>query len=132
MTRPDSPSVPDPLSGEPFNPWNFRPDVAVEISGAQLRGYALEATDGSAGKVIESGLDPDGSYLVAKAGRLFGKKVLLPAGTVNHIDHNDRKIYLDRTHEQVKRTPAVPGDGAGDPDYRARVADYYRSTYQPS
>lgn len=130
MTRPDSPSLPDPLSGEPFDPWNFRPDVAVEISGAQLRGYAVAATDASAGKVTGSGLDRNNSYLVVRAGRLFGRKVLLPAGIVSHIDHYDRKVYLDRSHDQVMATPALPSGGADDSDYRDQVADVFRASYR--
>jgi hypothetical protein len=121
MTSMNRAAMPNPTPGTGFDPWNFRPDVAVEVTGAKLAGHKVEAIDGRVGTVMTAGLDPDDSYLVVSTGRLFGKKVQLPAGTVNHVDRTDRRIYVDRTRSQIKQAP--DGD-------RQTIAGYYHQTYQ--
>ena len=76
-----------------------------------LVGYHVEATDGRIGKIDEASHATDESYLVVDTGPwIFGKKVLIPAGTVTHIDHTDRKVYVDRTKDQVKASPEFDAD----------------------
>ena len=125
MTGINSDAMPDPIRDNPFDPWNFRPDVVVEMKGALLSGYQVEAVDGSVGKVTNSGTEPEDSYLVVSTGRLFGREVLLPAGTVNHIDHTERRIYLNRSRDQVKHAPEVPAEQYHDQGHRDEVAGYY-------
>jgi hypothetical protein len=112
-----------------FDPWNFRPDVAVEVQGAKLAGYKVEAIDGQVGTVDTSSLDPDDSYLVLSTGRLLGKKLHLPAGTVNHVDRNERRIYVDRSKAQIKGAPEVKPEVYDEPANRETLADYYQRTY---
>lgn len=128
MTGLDS-HLPDPVPDPAFDPWNFRPDVAVEVSGAKLADYQVDAVDGKVGSVTDSALDPDQSYLAVSTGKVFGRTVLVPAGTVNHIDHSERTVYLDRTRDQVKQAPEVPAEAYRDPAQREQVADYYRQTF---
>jgi hypothetical protein len=111
--------LPDPAKG--FDPWNFRQDVAVEVAGAKLAGHKVEAIDGQVGTVETANLDPDDSYLVVSTGKLFGKQITLPAGTVNHVDRPERRIYVDRTKSQIKQAPEAE---------RATLAEYYQHTYQ--
>lgn len=121
---------PAPPPGRSFDPWNFRTEVAVEISGAKLTGYRVEATDGALGKVTDFRLDPGDSHLVLTTGRLFGRETVLPAGIVNHVDHAERRIYLDRTRDQVKRAPQLTG--AEYAERRDELADYYARPLHPS
>jgi hypothetical protein len=73
----------------------------------------------------------DESYVVVDTGPwIFGKKVLLPAGTVTSVDHEDRKVYVDRTKEQIKNSPEFNEDVYSKPDYRTQVGDYYGGTYR--
>jgi hypothetical protein len=113
--------MPHPTPDTGFNAWNFRPDVAVEVAGAKLAGYQVEAIDGKVGKVATASLDPDDSYLIVSTGRLFGKQIQLPAGTVNHVDRIDRRIYVDRAKSQIKQAPEAE---------RETLAGYYQRTYQ--
>jgi hypothetical protein len=113
----------------PFNPWNYRPDAgwAAEFD---LVGYHVEATDGGIGKIDLASQATDESYLVVDTGPwIFGKKVMLPAGTVTHIDHTDRKVYVDRTKDQVKSSPGFDADMYTEPVYRDKVGGYYHGTY---
>jgi hypothetical protein len=125
MTRIDPQSTPDPTPDVRFDPWNFRPDVAVEVRGAKLADHQVEAADGRVGKVITASLAPGDSYLIITTGRLLGKETQLPAGIVNHVDRSERKIYVDRTKDQVKAAPAEYGDQA----QRDALAAYYGDTY---
>jgi hypothetical protein len=122
----------DPMAAHQasFDPWNFRPDVAVELGGAQLSGDKVEATDGTVGKVLDAKLVPGDSYLVVTTGRwVFGHQTILPAGAVSHVDRAGRKIYLDRSRDQVKGAPEILPDEYDDPTHRDALADYYHATY---
>jgi hypothetical protein len=46
--------------------------------------------------------------------------VLLPAGTVQNIDHAERKVYVDHGKEQIKNAPEYDPDTFEKPEYRDR------------
>ena len=113
-----------------FNAWNYRPDAGWSAQ-FDLVGYHVEATDGGIGKVTESSHALDESYLVIDTGPwIFGKKVMVPAGTATHIDHTDRKVYLDRTKAQVKSSPEFDADMYTEPAYRDKLGGYYDESYR--
>jgi PRC-barrel domain len=113
-----------------FNAWNYRPDAGWRAD-FDLVGYHVEATDGRIGKIDEDSNATDASYLVVDTGPwILGKKVMIPAGTVTHIDHTDRKVYVDRTKEQVKSSPEFDQDMYTDAAYRDKVGGYYDDTYR--
>jgi hypothetical protein len=55
---------------------------------------------------------------------IFGKKVVLPAGTLQRVDLNARKVFVNRTKDQIKSSPEYDPDRVDD-DYRSRLATYY-------
>jgi hypothetical protein len=136
-----------------FNPWAWR-DPAVlggysdtgdptadpdrtdsaradERANGDLAGYKVEATDGGIGKVDEATDDVGSSYLVVDTGPwIFGRKVLLPAGTVQRIDHDNETVYVDRTKDQIKDSPEYDKDTFGTPEYREQVGSYYTGSYR--
>ena len=59
---------------------------------------------------------------------IFGRKVMLPAGVVERIDTAEKKIYVDRTKDQIKDAPEYDGL-ADDAEYRDRLGGYYTETY---
>src|SRR5947209_11701667 len=63
-----------------------------------LKGFDVEATDGKIGSVDEQSDLTGASYIVVDTGPwIFGKKVLLPAGTIQRIE--DRKsTRLNSSH----------------------------------
>ncbi|GAB3091513.1 PRC-barrel domain-containing protein [Micromonospora schwarzwaldensis] len=96
-----------------------------------LTGYRVEATDGRIGTIDEANEEADARYLVVDTGPwIFGKRVLLPAGTVARVDHLDRVVHVDRTREQVKESPAFDPDDFAHADYRERVGTYYSESYR--
>ncbi|NJP30873.1 PRC-barrel domain-containing protein [Micromonospora thermarum] len=114
--------------GGTFDPWRYREDAGV--TGADLVGYKVEATDGSIGKVDRASHEVNSSYLVVDTGPwIFGKKVMIPAGTVNHVDHDERKVYVDRSKDQIKAAPEFDETADTDPAYRDKLGGYYGDTY---
>lgn len=111
-----------------FDPWRYRDDAGV--SGADLVDYKVEATDGGIGKIDSASHEVNTSYLVIDTGPwIFGKKVCLPAGVVNHVDHEERTVYVDRSKDQIKSAPEYDESGYDDPGYRDKLGGYYGSTY---
>jgi hypothetical protein len=124
--------TPDPtgraVPSRHFDAWHFRDDV--ELGGADLAHFKVEATDGSIGKVDEASHEVNAAWVVVETGPwIFHKKVLIPAGTINHVDREERKVYVDRTKEQIKTAPHFDRDSYTDPTYRDKLAGYYRDTY---
>ncbi|MEV6311555.1 roadblock/LC7 domain-containing protein, partial [Streptomyces sp. NPDC051840] len=104
------------------NLWGYQPSVG-HTAGTDLIGYKVEATDGSIGKVDKHSDDVTSAYLVVDTGVwIFGKHVLLPAGTVSRIDSDDKKVYVDLTKEQIKDSPEF------DKDKHIGDADFHRTT----
>jgi hypothetical protein len=56
---------------------------------------------------------------------LSGHKVMLPAGVVTGIDHENKRVVVDRTQEQIKNAPEYDEAVARDPNYRQQLGDYY-------
>ncbi len=113
-----------------FDPWSYRAETGVSTGRMDLIGYEVEAIDGRIGKIDEATYDVGGSYLVVDTGPwIFGKKVLLPAGTVDRVDVDDRTVYVDRTKDQIKDSPEFDKDSYNDLAYREQVGKYYTGTY---
>ena len=109
--------------------WTYRDSLAT--GRRDLVGYKVEAADGSIGKIDEASEEAGAAYVVVDTGPwIFGKKVMLPAGTINRIDHAEKKVYLDRTKDQVKDSPEYDEDAHRRPEYRDEVGSYYDRTYQ--
>ncbi|MFJ6463097.1 PRC-barrel domain-containing protein [Streptomyces sp. NPDC091387] len=112
--------------------WGYQP-TAGHTAGSDLIGYKVEATDGSIGKVDKHSDDVNSSYLVVDTGVwIFGKHVMLPAGTVRTVDQAERKIFVDLTKDQIKDSPEFDKDKhVGDAGYHEQVGGYYDSYRRP-
>ncbi|MFD5515656.1 PRC-barrel domain-containing protein [Streptomyces sp. NPDC127066] len=110
------------------NIWGYQATTG-HIAGTDLTGYKVEATDGSIGKVDKHSDDVSSSYLVVDTGVwIFGKHVLLPAGTVKTVDQAERKIYVALTKDQIKDSPEFDKDKhVGDTGYHEQVGGYYEN-----
>lgn len=106
--------------------WTFAVEPAVYAG--DVVGFTVEATDGRIGKVDEGTADEAGrGHLVVDTGPwIFGKKVVLPAGVVNHVDLDAQIVYVDRSRDEIKHAPELLPESAVNEDYRDRLGGYYR------
>jgi len=113
-----------------WEPWAYR-DTARTTGAANLVGYHVHARDGDIGKIDEATDEVGSSRLVVDTGPwIFGRKVVLPAGTVERIDVDDRKVYVDLTKDQIKDSPELGETTTyDDPEYRNRIGTYYGGFY---
>jgi hypothetical protein len=110
--------------------WTYRADVLLEPA-VDLSGFKVEARDGSIGKVDESTADAGKSFIVVDTGPwIFGRKVILPAQTIERIDLDNRIVFVDRTKEEIKNAPEFDLDRGLDESYRSQLGDYYTRTYR--
>jgi hypothetical protein len=114
-----------------WDAWTYRESAARTAASADVVGYEVHATDGHIGKVDEASYDVGRSQIVVDTGPwIFGRKVVLPAGTINRVDDAEEKVYVDLTKDQIKDSPELEEGGTWeDPAYRERVGTYYSGFY---
>ncbi|MDG4761461.1 PRC-barrel domain-containing protein [Micromonospora sp. WMMD710] len=107
------------------------PDAPGPGTPLDLVGYHVEATDGRIGTIDEASDETDAGHLVVDTGPwILGRKVLLPAGTVFRVDHQERVVHVDCTRQEIKDAPPFDRE-AVDPEYRERVGRYYSDRHLP-
>jgi len=108
--------------------WSYR-----DVPPAQtmdLVGYEVVATDGSLGKIDAATYEVGHSFIVVDTGFwIFGKKRTLPAGVLNRIDHDQRKVFVNLTKDQIREAPDFEAGLERDEAYRKDVGNYYSPYY---
>ncbi len=103
--------------------WTYGEHVRT---GGDLSGYHVEASDGGVGKVDDATYDDGSSFLVVDTGPwIFGKKVMLPAGIVETVDHDEQSVFVTRTKEEIKNAPEYQDGYFSSDGYRSDLALYY-------
>jgi hypothetical protein len=103
--------------------WSYGREVRT---GANLSGYDVDARDGEIGSVDEATNDVGASYLIVDTGPwIFGKRVLLPAGVIERVDHGTRRIQAGLTRDEIKNAPEYDVDAPVSPAYRQELGSYY-------
>lgn len=107
--------------------WTYRDTFDRDVGdGSALVGYDVDATDGHIGKIDEASTEASRRYLVVDTGFwIFGKKRLIPAGVVASIDHDDRRVAVSMTKDQIKSAPDYE-EMSRDDAYYEGVDTYYR------
>src|SRR5436190_23064406 len=86
--------------------WVYREPERVSPS-QPITGYGVEAADGSIGKIDEATYDVGSSYIVIDTGPwIFGKKVMLPSGIVDRVDHDVRTVFVVLSKYDIKNASA--------------------------
>ena len=94
------------FSGFPWNAYGYALISPLWLAqGAALIGI-WGRTFLAVGKVDEATYEVGRSYVVVDTGPwIFGKKVMLPAGTVRGIDETEEIVFVNRTKDQIKHAP---------------------------
>lgn len=94
-----------------------------------LQGYALRATDGDIGKVVDFYFDDEQwtvRYLVVETGGwLASRKVLVAPASLGTPDHADRVVPVSITREQVRDSPDIDTDKPVSRQHELDYLDYY-------
>jgi hypothetical protein len=109
--------------------WMFREPDQVSVS-EPITGYSVEASDGSIGKIDEATYDVGSSYVVVDTGPwIFGKKVMLPAGIITRVDHDDEAVFTSLTKDEIKDAPEFDQTTYRDQQYQGSLGTYYEPYY---
>jgi hypothetical protein len=111
--------------------WTYREGVwGTGTTGTTaLNGYKIEARDGSIGRIDEATNETGRSCLVVDTGPwIFGRKVMIPAGAIERVDHDEKRVFVSLTKDQIKDSPEFDDTLMNDDEYRARLGDYYTRT----
>lgn len=117
-----------------WDAWNFR--VLAGEAGPQaenLLGFTVEASDGDIGTVEDASTEEGTSWILVDTGPwIFGRKVVLPAGTIGKIDLAAERVHVDLTKDEVKDSPPPTNELGRAPDstYRGMLNVYYGGIYR--
>jgi hypothetical protein len=108
--------------------WTYRDQssLGTSIVDTDVTGFEVEALDGSIGKIDDATTEAGSSYIVVDTGPwIFGKKVMLPAGVVQRVDLAEKKVFVNRTKDEIKNAPEFDDAMIDDPTYRGELGSYY-------
>ena len=110
-----------------YDVWMYRdPTLATSLNKQLVVGYEVESIDGSIGKIDDASFETDTGHIVVDTGPwIFGKKVLLPVGVLRNVDHENEKVFVNRTKDEIKNSPEFDDTLRHDESYRTKVGSYY-------
>jgi hypothetical protein len=104
--------------------WNWRD--AARSQPTDLVGFQVVATDGTIGNLDAATYDVGGSYIVVDTGFwIFGKKRMLPAGVIDRIDYDTRKVHINLAKDQIHEAPDCDIEREREGAYRQDIGTYY-------
>jgi len=106
--------------------WTYHDQRVGELD---LAGFTVETRDGVVGHVDRATRDVDRSYLVIDAGTAMplGRRVVLPAGVVDTVDLDDRRVSVSVGRDDILSAPEFDPDRPLDENLRDRIGSYYTS-----
>jgi hypothetical protein len=109
--------------------WVWTVELVPERNASMrdISGYEVSARDGSIGKVDEVVNGPDGrSYIVVDTGFwIFEKKRMIPAGAIDTIDHQNRRINVRLTKDEIRHAPDYDAQRRDEPGVQKAHENYY-------
>jgi hypothetical protein len=110
--------------------WSWRDTARSQPT--DLVGIQVVATDGAIGNLDAATYDVGGSYIVVDTGFwIFGKKRMLPAGVIDRIDYDGRKVHVNLSKDQVREAPDYDAEREREEAYRQDVGTYYGPYFYP-
>ena len=110
-----------------YDVWMYRdPTLATSLNKQRIVGYDVESIDGSIGKIDDASFDTDIGHIVVDTGPwIFGKKVMLPVGVLRNVDHENEKVFVNRTKDEIKNAVEFDDSFRNDEKYRTELGTYY-------
>jgi hypothetical protein len=106
--------------------WTFQDQKLADLD---LSGFEVETRDGVIGRVDRTTRDASGSYLIVDAGAAMplGRRVVLPAGVVDTVDLDDRRLAVSAGRSEILSSPEYDPARPFDEGVRSRIGSYYAS-----
>ncbi|MFB7597781.1 PRC-barrel domain containing protein [Streptomyces sp. NPDC056160] len=106
--------------------WSYPPE-AGRSEDLDLTGFTVVAHDGTIGHVDREAERSGMRHLVVDTGVwVFGRSVLVPAGTVRRVVAAERRVEVACSRAEIKAAPRFRTDSETlDRDYLTRVGEYY-------
>jgi Protein of unknown function (DUF2795) len=106
--------------------WSFRDQAVTRID---LAGFDLHAVDGPIGTVAQSIEASGGGYLIVNpgVGMPLGRQLLVPAGLVDKVDVDNRRVSVKAEREQIRNAPEFAGSEVLDESARIGMDEYFGS-----
>ena len=107
--------------------WTFEVvELRDPTPAVDLTGFDVEASDGHIGKVDEATYETGAGCVVVDTGFwIFGKKRMIPAGTITDMDLDAGTVRVNLSKDQVKSAPDYDEALRDDSAYRQQHTDYY-------
>jgi hypothetical protein len=103
--------------------WAYRGGL---LDVGDITGYSIHASDGDIGKVDKANNETGSSYVIVSTGPwIFGKTVMLPAGVVERIDHEDKTVLVRCSKDDIKNAPEYDENTYQNEAYRNDLGGYY-------
>ena len=108
------------------NMWEYGQDQS-DWGDRRLVGYKIEARDGSIGKVDDATTETGAQSVVVDTSSIpmFGQKVMLPAGLIERVDHDEEKVFVSASKDQIKSSPKYDDTMRDNATYRDSLGGYY-------
>jgi hypothetical protein len=106
--------------------WTYQDQRLGEFD---LTGFDVETRDGVIGRVDRATKDVTGSYLVINPGPAMplGRRVVLPAGVVETVDLDDRRLAVSVGRSEILSGPEYDPDRPLDESLRNRIGSHFAS-----
>jgi Protein of unknown function (DUF2795) len=106
--------------------WNFRDEALARID---VSGFKVRARDAEIGRVAVAIEAPLGGYLVIDPGvsMPLGKQLLLPAGLVEKVDIDRRRVVVGADRKQIENAPEYDPGQPLDDQSRSALGKYFQS-----
>ena len=103
------------------------PEETIEESPLpDLAGFSVDASDGHIGEIDEANFDAGSGCIIVDTGFwIFGKKRMVPAGMIEKIDTESKKVVLSCNKADVKAAPDYDPERVDDPGHRDKVGQHY-------
>ncbi len=130
MSDPFPTSIPNPDAGDPEDAPEEPPPGDPHLrSAGEVRGYRIEARDGSIGHVEDLVVDAEQwviRYLIIDTRNwLPGRKVLFAPKWVEKIDWGQRRVHIAYDRQHVQNSPVYTSTDAIDRAHEEALHDHY-------
>ena len=101
--------------------WTSR--EGVDLLGDEIVGFDVEAREGTLGKVDH--VTYEKTCVVITTSRLFGKRYVVPASSVEQVDLDTQTVLVDLSKEEVENSPEYDAKLGFNDDCESQTGAYY-------